>query len=184
MSNNKGIVYLIQPAELVGTNRYKVGCSDSPTLQHVNSYKKGSRFIHICECSDAFNLEKKIIDAFSSKFILIAGKEYFEGDENLMYDTFLEVVNLARKDISKELKYLANIWKKTGSNDIKYITDGKIDLKKQYWDLVSIVLKEDCSKINIYGDEKLETVWINTASIWKGVEYIPCCNYNTDTDDE
>ena len=24
---NKGIIYLIQPCELVGTNKYKIGCS-------------------------------------------------------------------------------------------------------------------------------------------------------------
>ena len=31
-NNNKGIVYLIQPAELIGLNRYKIGCSINSDL--------------------------------------------------------------------------------------------------------------------------------------------------------
>ena len=38
-----GIVYLIQPAELVGTNVYKVGASGQPDVNRiVNGYKKGT----------------------------------------------------------------------------------------------------------------------------------------------
>lgn len=32
---NKGIIYLIQPSELVGTNRYKIGCSTKTSLDRV-----------------------------------------------------------------------------------------------------------------------------------------------------
>ncbi len=38
---NKGIIYLIQPCELVGTSRYKIGCSRNPNLDRCkNGYKK------------------------------------------------------------------------------------------------------------------------------------------------
>ena len=184
MSNNKGIVYLIQPAELVGTNRYKVGCSNTPTLQRPNSYKKGSRFIHICECTEPLNVERALIEAFLCKFILIAGNEYFEGDENEMYDTFLEVVNLSRRDISKELSYIAEVWRRKGSDDARYIKDGRIDLKQQYRDLVKVILEEDVTKIRIYGDGKLQRIWINTASIWKKKEQLPCCDYDSDSESD
>mgnify|MGYP006090550431 CR=1 FL=1 len=49
MSNKikmEGIIYLIQPAELVGTNRYKIGCSKKPNLDRVKKgYKKGTRYL-------------------------------------------------------------------------------------------------------------------------------------------
>lgn len=95
-----GIVYLVQPCELVGTNRYKIGCSNKPTLDRVKSYKNGTRFILIMECKFPRKVESKIISEFNQKFKLIAGKEYYEGDENemreLFYDTFNENLDTKR----------------------------------------------------------------------------------------
>ena len=66
---SKGIIYLIQPSELIGTNRYKIGCSNSPTLTRcINGYKTGSRYISISECINPFILEKKIINEFNKLF--------------------------------------------------------------------------------------------------------------------
>ena len=41
-----GIVYLIQPEELLQTNRYKIGCSTKNDLSRVCSYKKNSRYLY------------------------------------------------------------------------------------------------------------------------------------------
>lgn len=44
MSNTStlGIVYLIQPAGLVGTNRFKPGCSAKNTIDRcIDGYRKG-----------------------------------------------------------------------------------------------------------------------------------------------
>lgn len=90
---SKGIIYFIQPAELVGTNRYKIGYSKSPNLKRCNKgYKKGSRYIFIMECNNPFILEKNIKEEFNKLFKLIAGSEYFEGDENMMRKTFLKTI--------------------------------------------------------------------------------------------
>ena len=43
------------------------------------------------ECIDPLVLEKNIIDEFNKLFKLIAGNEYFEGDEILMKKTFLKI---------------------------------------------------------------------------------------------
>ena len=57
---SKGIIYFIQPSELVGTGRYKIGCSKSPDLDRCkNGYKKGSRYICIMECINPILLERK-----------------------------------------------------------------------------------------------------------------------------
>ena len=89
-----GIIYLVQPAELVGTNRYKIGCSSKNDLSRCkNGYKNGTRYIHIMECIAPFALERIIIQGFKLKFKLVAGREYFEGIEDLITTEFLNIVN-------------------------------------------------------------------------------------------
>lgn len=87
-----GIIYFIQPAELLGTQRYKVGMSAKPTMERIKSYKIGTRYLCIMECSDPLRTEKEIKGIFNKKFKLIAGSEYFEGDENEMISEFLNGV--------------------------------------------------------------------------------------------
>ena len=91
--SNVGIVYLIQPAELVGTNRFKVGCSSKNTIDRcVEGYRKGTRCIYIIECIEPFCVEKILKNAFTTNFKLIAGKEYFEGDEIAIKKLFINIV--------------------------------------------------------------------------------------------
>ena len=88
-----GTIYLIQPAELVGTNRFKIGCSNTNNLERCKKgYKKGSRFINIMECKEPFKIEKEIKKVFNDKFKLIAGKEYFEGNEEDIKKVFYDTV--------------------------------------------------------------------------------------------
>ena len=57
-----GSVYMVQPAELVGTNRFKIGCSSKNDLSRCKTgYKTGTRYIHIMECTDPFAVEKEIM---------------------------------------------------------------------------------------------------------------------------
>jgi hypothetical protein len=52
---NKGIIYFIQPSELINTNRYKIGCSTNCDLVRCKTgYKKGSRYLCIMECYNPF----------------------------------------------------------------------------------------------------------------------------------
>jgi prophage antirepressor-like protein len=91
--SNVGIVYLIQPAELVETNRFKVGCSSKNTIDRcVDGYRKGTRTIYIIECIDPFGVEKILKSSFNTRFKLIAGKEYFEGDEVAIKKLFIDIV--------------------------------------------------------------------------------------------
>jgi hypothetical protein len=91
--NSKGSVYLIQPAELIGTNRYKIGCSKKGNLDRCkNGYKNGTRYIIIMECDDPYTIEKQIKQQFNINFELLAGKEYFEGEIENMIKIFYEIV--------------------------------------------------------------------------------------------
>jgi hypothetical protein len=99
---SRGIIYMIQPAELIGSNKYKIGHSKSPKLNRcIKAYYASSRFISINECNNPLILEKKIINEFNKLFKLTAGREIFEGNENLMYITYLKLLN-AHKNIYDE----------------------------------------------------------------------------------
>lgn len=101
----KGLVYLIQPAELVGTNRYKIGCSAKNDLERPRKgYKKGSRFICIMECSNPFKVETKIKEHFNLIFTLVAGHEYFEGHEDDIKKEFLNIVTNFKEEIVDTLE--------------------------------------------------------------------------------
>lgn len=95
-------VYLIQPVELVGTLRYKVGMSTIPNLSRMKSYKNGTRYLWICECEDALVLERKLIKEFNARYKLIGGNEYFEVDCELeMLQLFVDIV-LKHKNKKKD----------------------------------------------------------------------------------
>ena len=90
----EGTIYLIQPAELLGTNRYKVGCSAKNDLNRCKTgYRNGTRYLHIMACNEPFKIEAKIKELFKEKFSLIAGREYFEGDETEIKTEFYNIVN-------------------------------------------------------------------------------------------
>lgn len=86
-------VYLIQPRELVGTDRYKIGMSSLDNLSRLRSYKNGSRYICFFECDDAREVEKKLIKEFNRCYKLIAGNEYFQcPSEASMIKLFMDIV--------------------------------------------------------------------------------------------
>ena len=115
---NEGIVYLIQPVELALTNRYKIGYSKQiDLLLCKKSHKKGTRFLHITKCINPQSLEKNILTHFNSKFKLVGGNKYFEGNEIEMCNDFINKINehnikndiiIIEDDISKVKKCFLN----------------------------------------------------------------------------
>lgn len=89
---NKGLIYLIQPEELIGTKRFKIGCSSKTNLDRLKNYKKGTRHILIMECYNPFSLEKIIKQKLNEKFKLIAGKEFFEGEELILKHEVIDII--------------------------------------------------------------------------------------------
>jgi hypothetical protein len=128
---NRGIIYLIQPAEFVGTNVYKFGMSHSPTLDRCNNgYKKNSLYLHIETCYNPIELEKQIKSEFDKKFKLHKGVEFFEGNEYEIYSAFTSIVvnyNLnnykkvnAIKQNNTVTNYNLNNYKKVNAHKQKY----------------------------------------------------------------
>lgn len=92
ISRAMGVVYLIQPAELVGTKRYKVGMSEKDDLSRITKgFKKGTKTLCVLEVDNPRLVEQNLKDFFTEKYKLIAGTEYFEGAESTMKTAFLKI---------------------------------------------------------------------------------------------
>jgi len=96
-SSNMGLLYFIQPAELVGTTRYKIGRSSKNDLSRLRAYRVGTRMILILECDNDVEIEERLIAAFNSLFPRVAGKEWFEGNEKEMRTLFYDIVTQSEK---------------------------------------------------------------------------------------
>ena len=83
---------MVQPADLIGTIRYKIGMSNKQKLDRLNSYNMGTRYLCIMEQLNVAELEKKIKVVFNLKFKLVSGRETFEGDETEIKYQFLSTV--------------------------------------------------------------------------------------------
>jgi len=175
---NKGIIYLIQPCELIGTSRYKIGCSKKTDLDRCKKgYKKGSRYICIMECNEPLLLETNIKNTFNNKFTLIAGNEYYEGNENDMLKCFIDII-FNHKNSNEEINntYIINV-----KEDDKYDKhDGDIkEIKKEFinWNeseyfggkkqLIKFFINTDTIEIKYIHDYCLCTKIINDEFMYK-----------------
>ena len=87
-----GLLYFVQPTELIGTSRFKIGRSSKNSFKRLHSYRKGTRIILTASCDDHKVVEAELIDAFNSEFTLIAGNEFFHGKEEDMVALFKTVI--------------------------------------------------------------------------------------------
>lgn len=103
-SNNKGILYLLQPKQYIDTNIYKIGCSKRANLDRLRSYGKGTKYLSFCEVDNVLESEKNLISHFKKKFKLATGREYFEGNIEIMKQEFNhcigDLINTANKSNS------------------------------------------------------------------------------------
>jgi len=88
------MIYLIQPEELVGLNRYKIGFSGASNLYNISKkYGKKARYLAVMECYDAESLVREIKEILADQFTVITNTDCFSGDEDKIVKTFTESVN-------------------------------------------------------------------------------------------
>jgi hypothetical protein len=93
----RGIVYLVQPGEHIGNNRYKIGMSNVG-ISRVSHYGSGTRCICIMECQDARYVEAALVERFKQEFVqIVPHREFFDGEENAMLHAFTDVVARMRQ---------------------------------------------------------------------------------------
>ena len=93
--NYQGFVYLVQPSELIGTDRYKIGMSKNKKADYSRliSYGKKCEVLYIHNCDNPLRTERKLKKKFNDKFNLIARTEYFRGNKETMISLCDELFN-------------------------------------------------------------------------------------------
>jgi hypothetical protein len=88
-------VYLLQPAEFINTNCYKIGMSSLEDLSRLKSYGHGTKYIQSFECINYIGAEKELIDKLNQNVDvqLFKGREYFCGALKNIRKVFIEVMN-------------------------------------------------------------------------------------------
>lgn len=95
MKNFKGTFYLVQPAEYLGTNIFKMGLTRAtePPYKRLKDYKEGT-IVYLTLLINAVNIFERLMRYdFERKFKLYKGKEYFEGDYKDMKDEIMKYYN-------------------------------------------------------------------------------------------
>lgn len=93
MATNVGMVYLVQPAILLRTDRFKIGMSGKNTITRIKSYGSDCRIICIRECANPAIVEKELIHICKARFTLLQGSEWFSGNKRDMIAAFDAAVN-------------------------------------------------------------------------------------------
>lgn len=151
----KGCIYLVQPDLLLGTNRYKVGISESVKYNRVSNYGKKRRTLCIFEdIDDVKKLEKIVINIFNKVFKKINRNEYFEGNECTMikilsdevikykYNNVIDLTNIedyvivGKKHNIKSINYLQKSFIK------KFFINFKINKKLMHKKLIKKIKRQ------------------------------------------
>lgn len=122
MNNNinnteQGFVYLVQPAILIGTNRFKIGCSKDLSLNRLKGYLNGAKYLCIFKVKSPFVAEKLIKNTFNLQYTPFAGCEYYEGDEKEITLLFLKSIIYIAENSSNDILKDDNLTKNDINNN-------------------------------------------------------------------
>ena len=102
-----GISYLVKPAEYLEESIYKIGRSNNDDISRIKSYGKNTKVYCIIKVADNIYVEKLLINYFTANFQLHKGREYFKGDIDEMYKSFINIVcnniNVKHEDIKDDV---------------------------------------------------------------------------------
>jgi hypothetical protein len=157
MSNNKhAYIYLLQSGEYINTNVYKIGktvqnANDTRVLNRIKSYSSGTivyNLYHIHNTNYINLVENEIIHLFRTKYRLVTGREWFEGnviDMKLDIDSIINKYNAMPPDYndithtysSIDINNYDNL---ESSNNIDSITITNNNNNKKFKILIGIII--------------------------------------------
>jgi hypothetical protein len=101
IQNSHAYIYLLQSGEYINTNIYKIGktvqkSDDTRVLNRIKSYSQGTiiyNLYHIHNVNNINLVENEIIHNFRTKYRLVTGREWFEGNIIQMKLDIDQIVN-------------------------------------------------------------------------------------------
>ena len=119
-------VYLIQPAELVGTDRYKIGMSNCNDLSRIRSYNNGTRYLCILEKDNPRVVEAALIIKFNQNYKNISGHEYFQcSNETDMIKLFFSIAMDYESTVSIDQVNATNLTEKEKHSVYRFLNQYK-----------------------------------------------------------
>jgi hypothetical protein len=167
----KGIIYLIQPLELLGTRTYKIGCLKN----HDIDVLKGSRIIYIIECDNQYKVKYYIKEDMKKEF----EGDLIKGNITIIKDQFLDLVKKYSEYKDNYHDYILD------DNSDKDDDDDIIDEITTYEDYIKtskishIVITEPKFLIGYFLIEK-DNIWSHFDRINPLIDFleINCGNYD------
>ena len=119
---NHQYIYLLHPREHIRLSEpvYKIGRTTREFSKRMKEYPKDSKIILFIDVIDCVQMETKLLQIFKNMFKQRTefGREYFEGDKNLMIKT---IVNEVENFVLTDTNVLEMKDDKTKINEIKKI---------------------------------------------------------------
>lgn len=154
-------VYLLQPAEFINTDCYKIGISSKCDLNRLKSYGSGSRYIQYFECNKYMEAEKELIHILNNTdgLKLFKGREYFYGEKNKIVKAFMKIMNkyveIDLQNGSKDKSFLVDLSKLYSELEKNRFTENLKNISStQYYTPVILVLPDD----SIYIEEMKNSI--------------------------
>lgn len=150
----EGTIYLIQPELLINTNKFKIGMSKKNDLNRLKSYHSGTRFICIMSCKNPLIIEKKIKDAFTLKYKLVAGNEYFEGNEEEILTDFFKIISENKNVINKEILIDDSLNEKKENECLSQMEEDRLLVENEFIKNMNLGLENEKEHIWAFIDYK------------------------------
>jgi hypothetical protein len=160
---DKEYIYIVQLKRFIkcNTNIYTIGRTSTVLINKINQYPNESLLIFRCPVNNSIFIENIIIQKFNMKFKKMPefGKEYYEGNLNLMVKEIMDIIYEYNNNININDNNIGNI------NDINNndINNNDITSKKINKEYVYIIYTREFirSKENVYKIGKTTTTPIN-----------------------
>lgn len=188
-----GIIYLVQPAQLIGTDRYKLGCSRESGTKRVDIGYNDGTVVHIVEYVDnPFEVERTLVQRFNELFRCVGGREYFAGDIKQMLKCFKTITNALMSDDENENgneNGHGNVNGNGNGNEIGNVHgegEGVVEANKfQCYKCKKMLSRIDhlrdherkCTGVPSNQCPRCFKTFVNSHGKWKHVKYVKCQSF-------
>ena len=140
-------VYLVQ-CSYFKEDVFKIGGSEKIENDRLKSYGKGTKILAmVVVTGDFHHVENQIKVSFNSKFTLIHGKEYFQGNEDEIKLEFLKIVYNHQMTNSQKMTVVSKV-DTVKDTVVESKVEGDDTLKQFINDKIQIVRNIDYEKLN------------------------------------
>ena len=154
--STEGIIYLLQPKELIESHGYKIGYTHSDDFRRFNGYNSGAKLIYAIRCENVRELETKLKQILPTKFKLLSGREYFRCLNDSLSEMFFDIATKHNKSMKQNAK------KTTSNKPINYHSNQPVST---FLNKNTLIQRNDTPNIN--SSITIDNLFINNPLLSK-----------------